>query len=116
MKIILFAFLVCAIISCKEQRYVKTFEMVDISKSTIPDTTVNLDYMEIRAKAQADNGCWSDLYFELKKTSDFEYSLKAYGTFESFGVCDAVIITKDTAILFQPTKGNVFISYFTDTQ
>jgi len=112
MKIILFAFLVCAIISCKEPRYVKKFEMVDISKSTIPDTTLNLEYLEIRAKAQADNKCWKDLYFELKKssdTSDFEYSLRAYGTYESFGVCDAVIVTKDTAILFQPTQKGTYL-------
>jgi hypothetical protein len=111
MKSILLALLVFVTTSCMDagDRYVKKFEMVNISKSTIPDTTFNLDYMEIRAKAQADNGCWRDLYFELKKTGEFEYSLKAFGTFESFGVCDAVIVTKDTAILFQPTIKGTYL-------
>lgn len=111
MKVLLFALLVCVTVSCKDvaDRYVKRFEMVDISKTLIPDTTFNMDYMQIRAKAQANNGCWRNLYFELKKTSEFEYTLKAYGTFESFGVCTDVIVYKDTAIDFQPTQKGTYL-------
>ena len=113
MKVILFTILICMTISCTyvADRYVKKFEMVDISKRLIPDTTVNLDFMEIKAKAQADNGCWSNLKFELKKTNEFEYSLKAYGTFESFGICNDVIVTTDTAIIFQPKQKGTYLFY-----
>lgn len=111
MKVILFAFLIFMTISCQDKmdRYVVKYEMVDINKTLIPDTTVNLDILEIKAKAQADNGCWSNLYFELKKTSEFEYSLKAYGKYESFGACDDVIITKDTTIRFQPMQKGTYL-------
>ncbi|HAH22869.1 MAG TPA: hypothetical protein DCL77_03765 [Prolixibacteraceae bacterium] len=111
MKIILFAILSIVVISCTEpaDRYVKKFDQVDITKRLIPDTTFNLDYMEIKAKAQAENSCWRKLYFELKKTKDFEYTLKAYGTYESFGVCDAEIVSQDTAIIFQPTQKGTYL-------
>ena len=113
MKILLFAFLASVVLSCTEagDRYVKRFDMVDINKTLIPDTTINLDYLQIRAKAQADNGCWSKLYFELKKTKDFEYSLKAYGTYESFGVCPDKVVSQDTLIDFQPTQKGTYLFY-----
>ena len=58
--------------------------------------------MEIKAKAQKDSALWKNLYFELRKTSEFEYSLQAFVTYESFRICDNVIVTRNTAILFQP--------------
>jgi len=111
MKIRLFAILVCVTASCTDvaDRYVKRFEMVEITKTLIPDTTINLDYMQIKAKAQADNGCWRNLYFELKKTKEFEYTLKAYGTYESFGICPEVVVIKDTTFYFQPTQKGTYL-------
>lgn len=110
---ILFAFLALVVVSCTDagDRYVKRFEMVDISKRLIPDTATILDYMEIKAKAQAENSCWRKLYFELKKTKEFEYTLKAYGTFESFGVCDNGMVYQDTTIVFQPTQKGTYLFY-----
>lgn len=113
MKVIVFAILVCLTLSCTKERYVKKFEMVDISKTLIPDTTLILDYMQIRAKAQADNSCWKNLYFEFKKEKEFEYSLTAYGTYESFGVCDDVIVSQDTVINFQPTEKGTYLFHIT---
>ena len=100
-------------LSCTDvaDRYVKRFELVEISKIVIPDTTFNLDVMEIKAQAQANNGCWSNLYFELKKTKDFEYTLKAYGAFESFGVCPEMLVTQDTVIKFQPKEKGTYLFY-----
>ena len=111
MKIVLFILLVGVSVSCTDvaDRYVKRFEMVEISKTLIPDTAIHLDYMQIRAKAQANNGCWSNLYFELKKIKEFEYSLKAYGTYESFGVCAERVVTKDSIFDFQPTGKGTYL-------
>lgn len=111
MKIFLFALLVGIAFSCKDagDRYVKRFDMVEISKTLIPDTTMQLDYMEIRAKAQAENGCWSHLYFELEKIKEFEYTLKAYGTFESFGICADKLVTQDSIFKFQPTEKGTYL-------
>jgi hypothetical protein len=111
MKIFLLALLAVVVLSCTEpaDRYVKRFDMVDISKRLIPDTTFNLDIMEIKAKAQAENGCWRKLYFELKKTKDFEYTLKAYGTYESFGICSARLVYQDTVIAFQPKQKGTYL-------
>ncbi|HEY3372214.1 MAG TPA: hypothetical protein VGK10_15270 [Prolixibacteraceae bacterium] len=113
MKVFLFVILACVAISCADvaDRYVKRFDMVEITKTLIPDTTINQDYMEIRAKAQADNGCWRNLYFELKKTKDFEYTLKAYGTYESFGVCSEKLVIQDTTINFQPKVKGTYLFY-----
>jgi hypothetical protein len=110
MKILIFLLLACLIVSCEDpaDRYVKRFDRVDISKTAIPDTVINQKYMQIRAMAQADNGCWSHLYFELKKTKDFEYTLAAYGTFESFGKCSDKIVTEDTVIYFLPKQTGTY--------
>jgi hypothetical protein len=110
MKYIVFILLIVLLISCEDptDRYVKRFDLVNITSADIPDS-VNLNSIYIRAKAQADNSCWSNLYFELKRTKDFEYSLKAYGTFESFGNCSDEIITNDTVIHFKPTKLGTYI-------
>lgn len=110
MKIIVFLLLVCLIVSCKDpgDHYVKRFDRVNISKTSIPDTAINQKYLQIRAMAQADNGCWSNLYFELKKTKDFEYTLKAYGTFESFGTCSDRVVTRDTVINFLPRQTGTY--------
>ena len=111
MKIIVFLLLVCLIVSCEDpgDRYVKRFDRVDIIKTSIPDTAINQKYFQIRAMAQADNGCWSHLYFELKKTKDFEYTLKAYGTFESFGTCSDRIVKEDTVINFLPKQTGTYL-------
>lgn len=111
MKNFLLALLIGGIVSCTDvaDRYVKKLEIVDIVQTVIPNTTSYLEDLQIQAKAQAYNGCWSNLYVELKKTKEFEYTLKAYGTYESFGVCPELLVTKDTVFNFQPTqKGTYF--------
>ena len=110
MRIFLFLLLVGMIAGCKNpaDQYVKRFEMVDISKIQIPDTVVNQGIAFIRAKAQGDNDCWSHMYFEMKKTKDFEYTLKAYGTFESFGVCSGGMVYKDSTFTFEPEVAGTY--------
>jgi hypothetical protein len=111
MKIVLLILLMVLGVSCtyESDRYIKKFEMVDITKMLIPGRANSLDNMQISAEAQANNGCWSNLYFELKKTKEFEYTLKAYGTFESFGACPERLVTKDTVVNFQPSEKGTYL-------
>lgn len=83
-------------------------EIAHISEVFIPETSNNLEIAQIRAKAVETNGCWSDLYFVMEKKSDFEYRLKAFGTYESNGVCPAVMVYKDTIINFKPTRRGIY--------
>lgn len=86
----------------------KRKEIAHISEVFIPDTSNNLEIVQIRAKAVETNGCWSDLYFVMEKKSEFAYRLKAFGTYESNGVCPAVMVYKDTIIDFKPTRRGIY--------
>jgi hypothetical protein len=55
------------------------------------------------------------LYFELKKIKEFEYTLKAYGTFESFGICPDNVVTQDSLFDFQPTEKGTYLFYISKT-
>lgn len=75
----------------------------------IPDTVLNMEHSQIMVEAEATNGCWSDLYIELSKIKDFEYSVKAYGTYEGCGTCPDIMIIKDTIFDFQPTQKGTYL-------
>lgn len=117
MKLFLFAILVCVVGSCKEpgDRYVKRFDPVEINRIQMPDTAYSMESIQIRAKAQAYNSCWRKLYFELKKTRDFEYSVKAFGVYESFGVCGDIIVSRDTVINFRPQVKGTYLFHISRT-
>jgi hypothetical protein len=111
MRLFLCAILIIVTVSCLDEydNYVKRTDIVHISETLIPDTSKNLEIVQIKAKAEETNGCWSDLYFVLDKKSEFEYRLKALGTFESNGICPTVMVYQDTIIEFIPTqKGTYF--------
>ena len=97
------------ILSCSDDDCIKRIGMVSIGERIIPDTVMSLDNSQVMIEAEATNGCWSDLYLELNKTDEFEYSLKAYGTYESYGACPDIMVYKDTIINFQPTQKGVYL-------
>ncbi len=115
--ILLFAALFLLATSCLKESsnsyYSKKTDGVDIIATYIPDTATNQEQLQISARAAAENGCWSDLYFKLIKDTEFDYTLKAYGTFESSGVCPAGMIYKDTTIAFQPINKGTYLFHIT---
>jgi hypothetical protein len=118
MKLILFLSILFSIISCvaKNENYFKKTDVIAISKYSIPDSSIVFDTIQIEAKAEEPNGCWSNLNFVLSKSKDFEYRLKAFGTFESKGgVCPAVMVYKDTLIDFLPTQKGIYLFYVNET-
>lgn len=104
--LILLIFIIC---SCSKDENIKRTFIVNISETQIQKTSVLADKIEIKAIAVESNGCWKDLHFVLTKENEFNYSLKAFGTFESNGACPTVMVFKDTIINFIPTlKGKYF--------
>lgn len=102
------AFLTVSCLNNKNEFYQRFSGQVEILRSNIADTVTNNSYTRIEATAQAYNGCWSNLNFILTKTSTFEYTLNAYGVYESTGSCPNVMVYKDTSIVFQPTTAGLY--------
>jgi hypothetical protein len=81
---------------------------VEIYETTIPAIgTVNQD-IEIQLKAQATNGCYSDLEIKLFKIDDKHFLFKATGLFDSNGICQDIMVYKDTVINFIPTSTGTY--------
>ena len=95
----------------KNEYYVRMTGRVEIVHTEIPDTVDNLSVAEIRASARATDACWSNLNFILVKESDFEYSLQAFGIYESYGNCPSATIGYDTVITLQPTLSGLYQFY-----
>lgn len=53
--------------------------------------------------------CYTNFHFKFNKVSEFQYTLKAYATFETNGACPHVLTGKDTTINFTPQKTGVYI-------
>lgn len=112
MKTILFLFIAFFAVSCiksgENGYYIRTSGRVEIIQSDVPDTVINMQFTEIKASAKETNGCWSNLNFVLTKNSDFEYSLEAFGIFESYGTCPDIMVYGDTTIAFKPTQTGLY--------
>jgi hypothetical protein len=107
------------LVSCDDHAYRK-IGMVEIEKErSIPDTVVYNEHAQIKIKASAPNWCWSDLYVEFKEMDQFEYSLKAYGTYtcrKGGCFCPAAMLYKDTVIYFQPSQKGTYLFYISETR
>jgi hypothetical protein len=95
----------------ESEYYVKMTGRVEISHVTIPSELVKSDTARITARAQAYDGCWSNLYFQLDSTSAHEYILQAYGIYESYGSCPSVMVYGDTTILLKMKTAGTYIFY-----
>ena len=113
MKIVVYFVISLLAISCLKKGengyYIRTTGRVEIKQAVIPDTVTDNQYAEIMAWAEASNGCWSNLNFVLTKTADFEYSLEAFGIFESTGYCEDIKVLGDSTIVFKPTVTGKYI-------
>jgi len=107
--------IVFLLVSClkmgSSEYYVRFTGYVEISHATIPDTVNNMSVTHITATAKASNGCWRNLSFLLTKNSDFEYSLQAFGLYESTGTCPQNMVYQDTSIMFQPKDTGLYKFY-----
>lgn len=112
MKQVIFIFIVLLALSCvklgNNEYFIHATVEVEIIHSIIPDTVDNNSPAHIIASAKAPDQCWSNLNFILTKDNEFEYSLKAYGLYESYGTCAPGVIYNDSTILFQPTKTGLY--------
>ncbi len=77
---------------------------VEIYESSVPTSgTVNQD-IQILLKAQATNGCYSNLEVNLIKIDSRHFLIKAKGVFKTNGICPDVMVYKDTILNFKPTS------------
>lgn len=118
MKILILILAICLFFSsCEKDSYYKKNGMVQIYSSTIADTVLQNESTAIKIIASAANGCWSDLFVDLKGETSFDYSIKAYGTFscrDGGCACPDVLVGMDTVINFQPTqKGKYTFNVYT---
>ena len=98
----------------ENETYIKKTDIVPITEFSIPDSSISLaDTIEIQATAKVNNGCWKDLYFIFSELNDTTYDLRAYGTYESYGTCPAVEVTKDTSFHFTPVQKGYNIFFVT---
>jgi hypothetical protein len=81
---------------------------VQITQSDIPDTATVNQYTEIKARAEESSGCWSNLNFKLTQNNNFDYTLEAFGLFESYGSCEDIKVTGDTTMAFKPIQTGVY--------
>ena len=96
--------------------YISTTARAEITHTDIPDTaTVNL-VTSIKAWAEEPNGCWSNLNFILTKNNDFDYSLEAFGRYESTGTCPEIKVYGDTTIAFKPASSGIYKFHVTKSQ
>ena len=95
----------------ESEYYVKMTGRVEIKNVHIPSQLNESDTARITARAQANDGCWSNLRFQLDSTSANEYILQAYGTYESWGSCPSVMVYGDTTILLKMKTAGTFIFY-----
>jgi hypothetical protein len=95
--LIIFTALSCLKIG-KNEYYLRMTGNVEIISHHIPDTVNMNDVVQISAVGQAYDACWSDINFLLTKTNDYEYTLQAFGTYESYGVCPEALVSGDTVI------------------
>jgi len=112
MKRILYVVIALISVSClkkgENSYYIRTTGRVEITQVAIPDTVINNQYAEIMARAEESSGCWSGLNFKLTRNSDFDYSLEAFGIYESTGYCEEIMVYGDTTIAFKPTIPGIY--------
>jgi hypothetical protein len=106
---IVIAFLSFSCMNLNKNEYFVSFTgQVEITHTVIPDTIDNAGSAEILAWSQAPDGCWTNLGFLLTKNNDFEYTLEAYGLYQSTGVCPSGIVYGDTAITLHPEQSGLY--------
>lgn len=113
MKISLFIIAILFLIttSCKKGA-IQYIDLVNIESYHMPDTILLGEIAPLHFTAMAENGCWSNLYVELEKDSEFEYFIKAFGTFNCYeGGCNCPfnIVQKDTIIDFYPEQRGMYV-------
>lgn len=111
MKYTILLILAISVVSCftgKNDYYVRYSGPVLISHVVMPDTVENLSNSQIVVNAEAHNGCWSNLNIQLTKNSSFDYSLEAFGIYESNGSCPDIMVYGDSTFVFHPTAAGTY--------
>lgn len=77
---------------------------VNISSIDIPQEGQINEMINLNVTSQANNGCYEDLKVLLEQKDSIHFLLTATGLYHTNEVCAQQIITKDTSIIFQPSR------------
>ena len=110
-----FLLFVTIMFSCEPVNYVNKIVAIEIYESSIPQNGILNQDIELELKAQATNGCHSDLKIKLIETKDRHYLLKATARFKSHGDCPTVMVYTDTTITFRPSKTGKYFFQINET-
>ena len=80
-----------------------------ITAKSIPAAGKVGETLNIIATAEAYSDCWSNLMLNFKESETLEYHLYATGNYESYGTCNATIITRDSIIEFKPLTAGKYV-------
>ncbi|TFH46504.1 MAG: hypothetical protein E4G92_06345 [Bacteroidia bacterium] len=82
---------------------------VDITEKFIPESGIINQPVTITAVCSAPNGCWKQLRFVFTEKDNLKYDFYAVGSYESYGICPEVMVTKDTLITFTPDVAGKYV-------
>ncbi|MGX5687853.1 hypothetical protein [Arcticibacter tournemirensis] len=72
-----------------------------ISDIVVPDASVRVNPVKIKATVTGSSSCWTNLRLSLTKSSKYNYVLKAYGTVGT-GSCENTPVTAAREASFTP--------------
>jgi hypothetical protein len=88
---------------------VKGRDYINISESDMPASASVNQIVEIQLKAEATDGCWSNLMITMNALDGHHFLFTATGYFETDGICPAMMVYQDSLIRFLPLqKGHYF--------
>ena len=92
-----------------QDRIKKFLAPLPVTEMLVPDSAKVQDTVAVYLKAEAPNGCWKFIVFNLDQNGSFDYEASALGAYEGFGICPAVWVTRDTTIDILPGEKGTFI-------
>ena len=111
MKIFLLFLSVASILSACSRDDVSPRKMrvtVPITLLDVDETGTANEEIQMRVRATAYNGCYSDLEILLEETDARHYILTASGKVTNSNICPENLVTRDTVIKFIPTHSDSY--------
>lgn len=81
---------------------------VNISESIVPTSGVINQEIAIHLKAQAANGCHSNIEMKLIEVDAKTFVCKATAIYKSYGSCPDIIVERDTIIMLTPVDAGTY--------
>ena len=113
MKVYILLFIVLiGIISCSKDDNKRRIGTVQISEVLFPSDIEAEEDFTITVIAEANNGCWSNLFVKLDTIDNKHFKLSAFGAFSGSSVCPDVMVYADTTFYLKFREGEYYFQTF----